>query len=103
MSTPSHVRVFTFLLLLSFLDKTELSRLNQAWLPSTCTSLPFPSPQALHKKDKNKPQEAKLFSIISFVLVLIFIVSYPLLVATLTLATVFGYLNRPYRSYYYRY
>ena len=60
----------------------------------------LPLPQAIVKKEDNKVKEAKKFSIISFTLVLIFAVSYPILVAAITLASVFGTLYRPY--YYYR-
>ena len=91
MSTPYYRRVSTFLLSLSSPTSTH-------------TSLPFPHPQALNKKDKNKPQEAKLYSIISFVLVLILVISYPIFVTTVTFATVFGYWCQPQTSYaYYRY
>ena len=65
-----------------------------------------PFPQALSKKESNKVKEARQFSIISFVLVLIFAVSYPILVVTVILATVFGYIcdyrYRGYSYYYYR-
>ena len=61
----------------------------------------LPPPQALTKKEDNKLKEAKLFSIISFALVLIFVVSYPILVTVVLLSTVFGYYCRPYPSYYY--
>ena len=70
---------------------------------------PNPFPQALSKKESNKLKEAKRFSIISFILVLIFAVSYPILVTTVILATVFGYIcnyqygGYSYYSYYYYY
>ena len=64
-------------------------------------------PQALSKKEKNKPQEAKLYSIVSFILVLIFVISYPILVTVVFLSTMFGYWFKPVYSYggysYYRY
>ena len=69
----------------------------------------FPPPQALTKKEDNKLKEAKVFSIISFILVLIFVVSYPIMVTVVLLSTVFGYWCKPvYSSYggycgYYRY
>ena len=67
----------------------------------------FPPPQALTKKEANKLKEAKMFSIISFILVLIFVVSYPIMVTVVLLSTVFGYWCRPvYSSYggdYYSY
>ena len=70
----------------------------------THTSLPFPPSQALSKKEENKLKEAKKFSIISFILVLIFAVSYPILVTTVILASVFGYIcDYQYRGYSYSY
>ena len=66
----------------------------------------LPPPQALTKKENNKLKEAKQFSIISFILVLIFVVSYPILVTVVLLSTVFGYWCKPvYISYggYYGY
>ena len=48
-----------------------------------------------------------MFSIISFILVLIFVVSYPIMVTVVLLSTVFGYWCRPvyssYGGYYYSY
>ena len=60
---------------------------------------------ALTKKEDNKLKEAKMFSIISFVLVLIFVVSYPIMVTVVLLSTVFGYWCRPTYTYggYYSY
>ena len=76
---------------------------------TSCTSPPFPLPQALSKKEDNKLKEAKEFSIISFVLVLIFTISYPILVTVVVLASVFGYIcdyqyggRSSYYYYYYR-
>ena len=48
--------------------------------------------QAITKKEGNKLKEAKWYSIISFVLVLIFAISYPILVTMLVVASAFGYL-----------
>ena len=58
----------------------------------THTHSPSAITQALRKKDEHKLKEAKKFSIISFALVLIFIISYPILVSTLIVATNFGYI-----------
>ena len=70
---------------------------------------PFPLPQALSKKEENNLKQAKEFSIISFVLVLIFAISYPILVTVVVLASVFGYIcdyqyggRSSYYYYYYR-
>ena len=61
-----------------------------------CAPTPHTSPsyflQAISKKENNKLKEAKQFSIISFILVLIFAASYPILVVTVVLASVFGYM-----------
>ena len=76
------------------------------WVPGLLCLVPatIMSIVALSKKEKNKQQEAKLYSIISFVLVLIFIISYPILVTVVLLSTVFGYWCKPvypsYRGYY---
>ena len=59
----------------------------------------LPPPQALTKKENNKLKEAKQFSIISFILVLIFVVSYPILVTVVLLSTVFGYWCKPIYTY----
>ena len=55
--------------------------------------------QALSKKEENKIKKAKEFSIISFILVVIFAISYPILVVVVLFSTVFGYLCTPYTSY----
>ena len=55
----------------------------------THTSSPFL--QALNKKHDNKLKEAKRFSFISFAIVLIFAVSYPILITVVILAPAFGY------------
>ena len=72
----------------------------------THTFHPFPCPQALSKKEERKIKEAKEMSIISFILVLIFAISYPILVLVVLLSTVLSYC-RPYPSssygYYYSY
>ena len=59
----------------------------------------FLFPQALSKKEENKLTEAKQFSIVSFTLVLVFVISYPILVLVVLLSTVFGYWCKPVYSY----
>ena len=54
----------------------------------------FLFPQALSMKEENKLTEAKQLSFVSFALVLIFVISYPIVVFVVTISTVFGYVNR---------
>ena len=90
------------LLLLLFLCIAKLTSSSNTPSPSP----PLPCPQALHKNEGNKLKEAKRFSIISFALVVIFAISYPILVTVVVLASVFGYIcdyqyrERGYYSYY---
>ena len=72
------------------------------WLPGLLCLVPATvmSILALTKKEANKLKEAKMFSIISFILVLIFVVSYPIMVTVVLLSTVLGYWCKPVYSSY---
>lgn len=53
----------------------------------------FPSPsQAISKKEGNRLKEAKQFSILSLIFILIFAISYPILITMLIFASVYGYI-----------
>ena len=75
------------------------------WIPGLFCLVPAlgTAVAGIIKKEKQKILEARKYGIISLILVIVFYISYPILVAVVIVSSVFGYINRPRQRCYYYY